>query len=409
VDLSYPPEAEALRAEVRAWLADNLPAEWLAAPDDVPVALRAEVTADWNRRLFAGRWICPRWPKRYGGRALSVLEAVVLDEEFARARTPLRGANLGEALVGPTLMQWGTEAQRERFLPGIIEGTETWCQGFSEPDAGSDLASLRTTARLEGDEWVIDGQKVWTSMAHEADHIFLLARTDLDAPKHKGISYLLVPMRQPGVEVRPLVRLDANPEFNEVFFSGARCPAANIVGAVNEGWRVASSTLADERGTSSTTSYHRFERELAQLFRLARDNGASADPVVRQRLAAMYTRVRIMRASWFRSLSAELAGRADPGVDALGALNKIIWSEYHRDVTELALQVMGPAGQVLSGLEVGTYIPGVGLPGAGESYPAGPWQESFFYARSETIWGGTSEIQRNIVAERVLGLPREQR
>lgn len=405
MDFADPPEATAIRAEVRDWLAENLPPAWLADPASVSIDERAAVTEDWSRRLFEGRWICPTWPHEYGARGLSTVEAVAIEEEFARARTPLRGASLGEALVGPVLLHWGTDEQRRTFLPGIVRGESVWCQGFSEPDAGSDLAGLRTTARLEGDEWVIDGQKVWTSMAHEADHIFLLARTNSNAPKHKGLSCLLAPMHQPSIEVRPLIRLDGSDEFNEVFLSGARCPRDNVVGPVDEGWRVANTALADERGTSSTTSYARFARELDEIVALARATGRDRDALVRQRLAAAWSRVQIMRFGWFRSLTAALAGDTASTI-ALDATNKLFWSEYHRDVTNFAMDVQGVSAQVLEGLGPGTYIPGVGLGGAGESYPAGPMQASFLFARSETIWGGSSEIQRNIIAERVLGLPR---
>lgn len=406
MDFAYPPSVDGFRAEVRAWLADNLPATWLRDPEGVPTELRAEVTRTWEAKLFAGRWICPTWPHRYGGRGLSLLEAVVLDDEFARANTPVRGANLGEALVGPTLMQWGTEEQKDTYIPPIVRGEVTWCQGFSEPDAGSDLASLRTRAELVGDEWIIDGQKVWTSMAHEADYIFLLARTDPEAPKHRGISFLLVPMRQPGIEIRPLKRLDGSTEFNEVYFTGARTARSNVVGAVNDGWRVATATLADERATSATTSHHRFARELRGFVELARRHGRAADPRVRQDLARAWSIVEIMRFNWYRTLTATLHDCTDRGIDSLAAINKMLWSEYDAYVTNVALGLMGPRGQVLQGIEPAMYIAGVGLPGAGDDYPADSTQAAFLYARSVTIWGGTSQIQRNIAAERVLGLPR---
>jgi len=405
MDLDLPAEVDEVRAEVRAWLAAHLPTGWLADPGSVSLDERAEVAAGWSQRLFEGRWICPTWPRGYGGRGLSTIEAVAVDEELARARVPLRGASLGEALVGPVLLRWGTEAQRRAHLPGILSGEAVWCQGFSEPDAGSDLAGLRTSARLDGETWVINGQKVWTSMAGEADHIFLLARTDPDAPRHKGLSCLLVDMHQPGIEVRPLVRLDRSDEFSEVFFADVRCPRASTVGPVNGGWQVANTALADERGSSTTTSHHRFEHELEDIVALARANGRAAEPLARQRLAAAWSAVQILRFHWLRSLTAALSGRRDPGVDAVDAIQKLYWTEYHRDVTNLAMDLLGPDAQILSGHGPGTYIPGVGMGGAGESYPAGPLQASFLFSRSETIWGGSSEIQRNIIAERVLGLP----
>jgi alkylation response protein AidB-like acyl-CoA dehydrogenase len=282
-----------------------------------------------------------------------------------------------------------------------------WCQGFSEPDAGSDLASLGCRATLDGDEWVINGQKVWTTQAQHADYVFLLCRTDPDVPKHKGISYLLVPMRQPGVEVRPIVQVDGSAEFNEVYFSDARCPRDNVVGGVNNGWKVAMTTLGFERGTSATTSHRRFEKELEDIIELARANGRVKDPVIRQRLAWAHTKVQIMRINGLRSFSTQVLGRKDPSISALGATNKMAWSEYHRDVMELALDVLGPEGQLLTGTNDEMTVPGVGRRKTTRDYPASALQASFFFSRSETIWGGTAEIQRNIVGERVLGLPKE--
>jgi hypothetical protein len=320
----------------------------------------------------------------------------------------MRADFFGDTLVGPTILQWGTEEQKKEFLPKILRGEISWCQGFSEPEAGSDLASLKTRAVLDGDEWVVNGQKVWTTQAQYADYVFLLARTDPDAPRHAGISYLLVPMRQPGIEVRPIVQPDGSAEFNEVFFSDARCPAGNVVGGVNNGWKVAMTTLGFERGSSATTSHRRFERELDQIMDAARANGKAADPLVRQRLAAAWSKVQIMRVNGLRTLTVALGGR-DPGVAALGATNKMFWSEYHRDVMELAIDILGMDGQVLTGSAGDEFVPGVGRRRGREDYPVSPLQASFFFSRSETIWGGTAEIQRNIVGERVLGLPKEPR
>ncbi|MGH9087402.1 MAG: acyl-CoA dehydrogenase family protein, partial [Acidimicrobiales bacterium] len=236
MDLSYPPEAEAFRAEIRRWLEDNLPEGWGEPGFHLDREERQRFEAAWTQKLFAGGWICASWPAEYGGKGLSLLQQVVLTEEFARVDAPLRADFFGDTLVGPTILQWGTEEQKRALLPGILDGSIAWCQGFSEPDAGSDLASLTTRAELDGDEWVVNGQKVWTTQAQYADYIFLLARTDADAPKHAGISYLLVPMRQPGVEVRPIEQVDGSADFNEVFFDNARCPRANVVGGENNGW-----------------------------------------------------------------------------------------------------------------------------------------------------------------------------
>jgi alkylation response protein AidB-like acyl-CoA dehydrogenase len=405
--LDYPAEAEAFRVEIRRWLEENLPDGWFDEGFEMSGEQRAEFNRGWTERLFAGGWICASWPKEYGGRGLSIWENVVLTEEFARAGAPMRGDFFGDTLVGPTILQWGTEDQKKRFLPQILSGKVAWCQGFSEPNAGSDLANLGCRAELDGDEWVISGQKVWTTQAQNADYVFLLARTDPDAPKHKGISYLLVPMRQPGVEIRPIVQVDGSAEFNEVFFDEARCPRDDVVGGVNNGWKVAMTTLGFERGSSATTSHRRFEKELEEIVEIARRRGLTDDPRVRQRLAAAHTTVQIMRINGLRSLSALLAGRKDPGVAAIGATNKMFWSEYHRDVMELAIDLMGPAGQLLNGTDDEQTVPGVGRRRTVRPYPADVLQASFFFSRSETIWGGAAEIQRNIVGERVLGLPKE--
>ena len=242
---------------------------------------RKAFNEEWTAKLFAGGWICASWPTEYGGKGLSLLQQVVLNEEFARVGAPLRADFFGDTLVGPTILQWGTEEQKQQFIPGILKGEIAWCQGFSEPDAGSDLAGLKTRAELDGDEWVINGQKVWTTQAHYADYIFLLARTDPDAPKHAGISYLLVPMKQPGVEVRPIEQIDGSAEFNEVFFTNVRCPKDNVIGGVNNGWKVAMTTLGFERGTSSTTGHRRFQKEFDQILAEARATWTrqrSADP-----------------------------------------------------------------------------------------------------------------------------------
>jgi len=398
MDLDYPTDAEAMRQEIRGWLAANVAAP--GQPQDYE---------DWNEKLFAGGWICATWPKEYGGKGLSTMEAVVLAEEFERAGVALRADFFGDTLVGPTILKWGTEEQKREFLPQILSGRVSWCQGFSEPDAGSDLASVRTRAELDGDEWVIHGQKLWTTQAHEADYIFLLARTDPDAPKHAGISYLLVPMRQPGIEVRPIRQPDGSAEFNEVFFDGARCPKGNVVGGVNNGWTVAMTTLGFERGTSATTGHRRFRKEVDELIGLAQERGRAGDPLIRQRLADAWTKVKIMQINGYRALTAALGGTNDTGVGALAATNKMFWSEYHQEAMNLALDILGMSGQVLTGPGEPEVVPGYGLRRTMPGYPVSVLQSSFFFSRSETIWGGTAEIQRNIVGERILGLPREPR
>jgi hypothetical protein len=335
------------------------------------------------------------------------MQGVVLTEEFARLKAPLRADFFGDTLVGPTLLQWGTEEQKQEFLPKILSGQMRWCQGFSEPNSGSDLASLKTTAELDGDEWVINGQKVWTTGGHHADYCFLLTRTDPDAPKHKGISYLLVPMRQPGVEVRGITQPDGTAEFCEVFFTDARCPKDNVVGGINNGWKVANSTLAFERGMSATTGFRRFEDEYKLMVAAATDNGAISDAAIRQRLMQYYTKIQILRVNGLRSLSATLSGAKDPGVAALGAMNKMFWSEMHKAAMELALDIHGAASMLIETGPATASWPGALREKRRPGYPVSPMMSAFFFSRSETIWGGTSQIQRNIVGERVLGLPKE--
>jgi alkylation response protein AidB-like acyl-CoA dehydrogenase len=403
MDLSYPPETEPFRAEIRQWLQDNLPDGWGTPGFSVTKEEKKEFNREWIAKLYGGGWICASWPKEYGGKGLSLMESVVLNEEFARVEAPLRADFFGDTLVGPTILQWGTEEQKQQFIPGILKGTISWCQGFSEPDAGSDLASLMTRAELDGDEWVINGQKVWTTQAQFADYIFLLARTDPEAPKHAGISYLLVPMKQDGIEVRPIAQVDGSADFNEVFISNARCPRENVVGGVNNGWKVAMTTLGFERGSSATTGHRRFLRELDQIIGEAKKNGKASDPLIRQRLARAWTNVKIMEINGYRSLTDSLNGTHHAA--ALGAGNKMFWSEHHQATMELALDILGLEGQILTGDP--SDVVDVRLKRGRDDYPVSDLQASFFFSRSETIWGGTAEIQRNIVGERVLGLPKE--
>ncbi len=407
MELTYTPEADAFRKEIRTWLEDNLPDGWFTPGFELKGDERKAFNESWPAKLYGGGWICAAWPTEYGGKGLSVLENVVLAEEFARAKAPLRADFFGDTLVGPTILQWGTEDQKRSFLPQILKGEVRWCQGFSEPNSGSDLASLKTSALLDGDEWIINGQKVWTTQAQFADYVFLLARTDPDAPKHKGISYLLVPMKQPGVEVRPITQPDGTAEFNEVFFDNARCPKDNVVGGLNNGWVVANTTLAHERGMSATTSFRRFEDELTLMIDGARANGRIADPLIRQGLMRFHSKVQILRINGLRSLSTTLAGKKDPSMTALGITNKMFWSEMHRDAMELALDIFGAESLLVGAGPASGSWPGVQRAKGRDTYPVSPMVSAFFFSRSETIWGGAAEIQRNIVGERVLGLPKE--
>ena len=404
VDLSYPPEAEEFRDVIARWLHDNLPEGWGEPGFSLTPEEKKAFNEKWTAKLFDGGWICASWPTQYGGKGLTILQQVVLTEEFARAGAPLRADFFGDTLVGPTLLQWGTEEQKQRFIPGILKGEIAWCQGFSEPDAGSDLAGLKTRAVLDGDEWVVNGQKVWTTQAHYADYIFLLARTDPNASKHAGISYLLVPMKQDGVEVRPIEQIDGSAEFNEVFFTNVRCPKENVIGGVNNGWKVAMTTLGFERGTSSTTGHRRFLKEFDQILELAQSNGQTGDPMIRQRLARSWSNIKIMQINGYRTLTDVLNGTHSTA--KLSACNKMFWSEAHQATMELAMDVYGMQGLVLQGHDGAESI----LPGARRAradYPVDNLQSLFFFSRSETIWGGTAEIQRNIVGERALGLPKE--
>jgi len=408
MDLTYPPEAEAFRLVVREWLADNLPDGWLEGTLDMSPTERDDFNRRWPTKMIEGGWYCATWPDELGGKGLSTMEAVAMNEEFLAAGVSVRADFFGDTLVGPTILQWGTDAQKQEFIPKILRGEVAWCQGFSEPDAGSDLAALKTTAVLDGDEFVINGQKIWTTQGFDADYIFMLCRTDPDAPKHKGISYLLCPMRQEGVEVRRIVQPDGGAEFCEVFFTDARCPKANVVGGLNDGWKVAMTTLGFERGTSATTGYRRFEKEWHGILELAQQNGRIDDPVIRQRLMQAYSKVQIMRINGLRSLSAVVQKKKDRGVAALGATNKLNWSTYHQEVMELAMDVAGMEGQLLTAdPDVEEAVPGYGRRKPSADFPATPLQSSYFFSRSETIWGGTSQIQKNIVGERVLGLPKE--
>jgi alkylation response protein AidB-like acyl-CoA dehydrogenase len=413
VILDYGGEAGGFRAEVRAWLNENLPGGWPRPAGEQSPEDREKFRQEWNEKLYAAGWICASWPAEYGGRGLSQVESLILAEEFSRAKAPLRADWFGDTLVGPTILRWGTEEQKATFIPKILRGEIAWCQGFSEPDAGSDLASLRTSARLgsgegeaAGQEWVINGQKTWTTRAGEADYIFLLARTEPDEPRHKGISYLLVPMRQPGVEVRPIEQLDGAADFSEVFFTDARAPADAVVGGRGNGWTVAMTTLGFERGVSSSMSHQRFEKELAGLIDQARDHGVTDDPLTRDRLVQQWIKVQLIKFGNQRLLFDALNGTHQ--ADALRATTKLWWSRTHQDTLDLAMDLLGPEGQVLTGDPAGdgNWIPGVGLRRGRPDYPASAQQRAFLFSRSDTIGGGTSEIQLGIIAERVLKLPR---
>ena len=347
-------------------------------------------------------------PEEYGGAGMDVLSYLVAVEEVARADASVAvGMSVTNSVCCWPILNFGTEEQKREFLPGILKGQTSWCQGFSEPDSGSDLASLKTSAVLDGDEWVINGQKVWTTQGHNADYCFLLTRTDPEAKKHAGISYMLVPMKQPGIEVRGITQPDGTAEFTEVFFDNARCPKDAVVGGVNNGWKVANSTLAFERGQSATTGYRRFEEEFRLMREAAEGNGLIHDGDIRQRLMQFYTKIQILRINGLRNLTSAVTGKKDMGTAALGATNKMFWSEMHQRAMELALDIWGAESMLIDAGPESASWPGTGRDERREGYPVSPMMSSFFFSRSETIWGGTSQIQRNIVGERVLGLPKE--
>ncbi|MFM8267322.1 MAG: acyl-CoA dehydrogenase family protein [Ilumatobacteraceae bacterium] len=398
----YTPEAESYREKVQAFLGEALPADWqgIGALDGDELT---QFVTEWRRTLHRAGYLAPGWPVEYGGSGLSALEQVVIAEEFARAGVPTGGPNdvFGIQMLGNTLLRWGTDEQKAHHLPRILAGTETWCQGYSEPNAGSDLANLGLRAVLDGDQWVLDGQKIWTSAGHLADHIFTLARTDPEAPRHKGISFLLVDMRQPGVEVRPIRMISGESEFNEVFYTGATTPRDAVVGGVNNGWAVAMTLLGYERGEAAATLPIRFQAELDRLLVLAKERGRDRDPMIRQRLAQAYTKVHIMRFNGMRILTRFLGGH-HPGPDA--AISKLYWSEYHREVTELAVEILGAEALVPSGRRPSSAFQ---TDDAGAPNSTWSWVGTFLNARAGTIYAGSSQVQRNIVGEMVLGLPKE--
>jgi alkylation response protein AidB-like acyl-CoA dehydrogenase len=390
MDLRSTAELDAFRAEARDWLTHALDGEFRVVrgrggPGDEH-ALFEERHA-WEKALGAAGWTCLQWPRHYGGRDASLLEQVVFYEEYARAGGPGRVGLVGEGLIGPTILHFGTDEQRARFLPSIASGEELWCQGYSEPNAGSDLANITTRATRDGDEWVIDGQKVWTSLAHWAQWCFVLARTDRDAHRHRGISYLLVPMDQPGIEIRPISQITGTSEFNEVFFDGARTRADLVVGEVNGGWKVAMGTLAFERGALTLGQQLGFVQEWHEIAATARERGVTGDPVTRQRLAQAWIELEIMRYTAMRGLTA--LSRGD--VTRETSIGKLFWARLHRGMGELAMDVLGPWSEVADAFP----------------YELTRAQAMFLYTRADTIYGGSNEIQRNIVGERVLGLAPE--
>ncbi|MFZ4719634.1 MAG: acyl-CoA dehydrogenase family protein [Ilumatobacteraceae bacterium] len=400
----YTAEAEAYREKVQAFLAEKLPKDWAGMGRLDGDELQSFVT-EWRVTLHSAGYLAPGWPTQYGGGGLSALEQVIIAEEFAKAGVPTGGPNdvFGIQMLGNTLLQWGSEEQKQRYLPRILSGADVWCQGYSEPNAGSDLSNLGLRGQLDGDQWVLNGQKIWTSAGHLADHIFTLARTDPDAPRHKGISFLLVDMRQPGIEVRPIKMISGESEFNEVFYTDATTPKDEVVGGVNNGWAVAMTLLGFERGEAAATGPIRFQAEVDRLLLLAKERGKADDPRIRQRLADAYGKTQIMRYNGMRVLTQFLAGH-HPGPDA--AISKLYWSEYHKVVTELAVDILGMEATVPTGRKPSSSF---STDDAGAPNSSWSWVGTFLNARAGTIYAGSSQVQRNIMGEMVLGLPKEPR
>ncbi len=383
---------ESFRLELRAWLAANTTDEF-REKRTMTFQEKVAVRRAWQRKLFEAGWIGIGWPQEYGGRGASLMQEAIYNEEMARAQAPATANVIGLNMVGPTVLAVGTPEQKARYLPKILSAEEIWCQGFSEPNAGSDVASLQTRAVREDDHFVVNGQKVWTSYGYVADFCILLVRTDFEAPKHKGLSYLIVDMKSPGVSARPLVQMTGEAEFAEVFFENVKVPAENLVGELNKGWMVAITTLMHERGSFSLSIIVVFEQRLQALIELSRSSILNGKPVlgdshVRQRLARLYTDVKTFKLNTMRQMSTLNRGHL-PGPE--GSLLKLQWSELNQRLVELAFELEGPYSSL--------------APDSLDAPSEGRWQYEYLRARGNTIEAGTSEVQRNIVAERVLGLP----
>lgn len=387
-------DLSAFRTEVRDWMASHLTGKFAELKyrggsgegDAVP-----DLRKEWERELADGRWTCPGWPAEHGGRGLSVAEQVVFQEEYSRAGGPGRMGHIGEGLIGPTLIAFGTEEQKKRFLPGIIGGTEFWCQGYSEPSAGSDFGNIKTRARLDPEtgDWIVSGQKVWTSLAHLSDWIFVVARCEEGSVGRNGLIFLLMPLAQSGVEVHPIKQIGGSAEFNSVFFDGARAKAEDVVGQPGDGWKIAMALLGFERGISTLGQQMSFQQELDLIVEIAKENGSDRSPDIRQRVAYAWTGLRAMRYLAMRVLSDDQS----PETRREALTYKYQWSNWHRDLGRLAMDVLRMDANVVSD----------------DDPRRERLQQMFLFARADTIYGGTNEIQLNIIAEQGLGMPREPR
>jgi alkylation response protein AidB-like acyl-CoA dehydrogenase len=404
VELDLGPEIARFRADIRTWITTHAPLGLVDLADwnmlittggygygDRAAAMRHEAYASWEAELLQARLICPQWPEEFGGQAMDGVRVAVFNEELYRAGLPRVHRGMGESLVGPSVIVHGTPQQRAHFLPRIISGEDVYCQGFSEPGTGSDLAGLQTKGEIDGDDVVITGQKLWTSGAARANKMFVLCRTDPDAEKHAGISFVLIDFKDPKVSYRPVRQMSGAAEFCEDFLDGVRAPMFNVIGGLNNGWRVAMTTLGYERGGSATILHLGYEREFWELAETAHKRGVASDPLIRQQLAWAYSQVQLMRFSGLRTLAGLAEGR-QPGPEA--SISKLFWSEYHKRLGEIAIGIEGTDGLIRPD---------------GDGYPTTGWQNVFLSSRAGTIYSGTSEIQRNIIAERALGLPKEPR
>jgi alkylation response protein AidB-like acyl-CoA dehydrogenase len=393
MDLNLSPEELRFRDELRAWLLANVPPDW-SAWREKPIEESFPYLRAWQQKLQEGRWAAVSWPEEYGGRGATLMQQAIFWEEMARVEAPPMANALGLGLIGPTIIAHGTEEQRKRFIPKILSAEEIWCQGFSEPNAGSDLASLQTEARLDGGHYIVNGQKVWTSYGWVGDWCELVVRTDANVPKHKGLTVLLVDMKSPGVEVRPLRQMTGESEFNEMFFRDVRVPVENVLGKVNDGWNVAVSTLMHERGAYGARLHPLFKRNINRLIELSRKfqkNGhtAAQDPLARQKLAQCYAEIEIMRLNQLRAFS-RISATGAPGPE--GSIQKIFWSELNQRLQQVAQEIFGPYGQLLGG--------------DSHAVDKGIWSYGYLRTRGNTIEAGTSEVQRSIIGHFVLGLPK---
>ncbi|GLV26818.1 acyl-CoA dehydrogenase family protein [Sphingobium sp. Cam5-1] len=387
--LGFSPEEELFRQECADWLNGQMAGEFRDIKGITKLTGSPERRKEWEQQLAAHRWSCIGWPSQWGGRDATLAQQVIFAEEYARAGVPGRVNHIGIELAGPTILTFGTEEQKQRFLPGIAGGKTIFCQGFSEPNAGSDLASVRTKARLEDGEWVVNGQKIWTSLAHISDWIFVVTRTEEGSQGPKGLTFLMMPIDQPGIEIRGIRQINGDAEFNETFFTDARCPADSLIGAVGDGWRIAMGLLAFERGVSTLGQQMGFRNELDEIIAAAKANGAANDPLIRQRLAKAEVGLRLMRYGALRMLSQTDHSK----IDGAALTYKIQWASWRRDLGELAMDVLGQGGEISDHAE----------------YEWDTLPNLFLFSRADTIYGGTNQIQRNLIAERGLGLPREPR